>query len=202
MGCGAVGSRIAEQLARIGIDTLTLWDADTVEPKNINNQIYKDYQAAAKMKKVKALSDILADINTGITVYTHDTEVTKDTQLTGYIFCCIDNIDVRKELFNAWKTNPYIKYVTDTRMGLYDGYVYSADWSNNEQKDALINSTDFTHNEVVVENACHIEQSIIFSPIILASYAVSNFTQYLKGEQYYKTMILNMISPELNLAYK
>lgn len=41
IGCGSVGSAIAENLVRCGVTRLSLWDFDTVEPKNIANQMFR-----------------------------------------------------------------------------------------------------------------------------------------------------------------
>ena len=35
IGCGSVGSTLAENLARCGVTKMTLWDFDTVESHNI-----------------------------------------------------------------------------------------------------------------------------------------------------------------------
>ena len=40
IGVGAMGSRVAELLARLGIRKIHVWDMDTVEDKNITNQAY------------------------------------------------------------------------------------------------------------------------------------------------------------------
>lgn len=40
IGCGSVGSNIAQTLARCGVTNMTLWDFDDVETKNIVNQDY------------------------------------------------------------------------------------------------------------------------------------------------------------------
>ena len=44
IGCGAVGSTIAENLARLGIKELNLWDFDDVEEHNIANQMFFQHQ--------------------------------------------------------------------------------------------------------------------------------------------------------------
>ena len=38
IGCGSIGSHVAELLARYGIKKLTLYDFDVVEPHNLVNQ--------------------------------------------------------------------------------------------------------------------------------------------------------------------
>ena len=40
LGCGSVGSTIAELFVRFGLTKLTLYDFDKVEPKNLANQLY------------------------------------------------------------------------------------------------------------------------------------------------------------------
>ena len=61
IGCGSVGSTLAENLARCGVTKMTLWDFDTVESHNIVNQMFS--QQHIGKSKVEALADILVDIN-------------------------------------------------------------------------------------------------------------------------------------------
>ena len=61
IGCGSVGSTVAENLARCGVKNMTLWDFDKVEPHNIVNQMFNENHVG--MLKVDALRDILTDIN-------------------------------------------------------------------------------------------------------------------------------------------
>ena len=69
IGIGAMGSRIAELLVRLGIRTIHIWDMDTVEDKNIANQLYLHHQIG--MNKTDALEEILKEINPSITVVKH-----------------------------------------------------------------------------------------------------------------------------------
>ena len=56
IGIGAMGSRVAELLARLGTPTLHIWDMDIVEDKNIANQVYLHHQIG--MKKTDALEEL------------------------------------------------------------------------------------------------------------------------------------------------
>ena len=40
IGCGSVGSTIAELLARLGLTKISLYDFDTVSPHNLANQMF------------------------------------------------------------------------------------------------------------------------------------------------------------------
>jgi len=48
IGCGSVGSAVAELLARFGLTKLTLYDFDKVEPKNLANQLFRQEISAWK----------------------------------------------------------------------------------------------------------------------------------------------------------
>ena len=61
IGCGSVGSTLAEHLARCGLTQFSLYDFDVVEEHNIVNQMFR--QQDVNKPKVEALRDILLEIN-------------------------------------------------------------------------------------------------------------------------------------------
>ncbi|MEJ2136013.1 MAG: ThiF family adenylyltransferase, partial [Desulfofustis sp.] len=67
VGLGAVGGYALEALARTGIGRLTMVDFDTVQPTNINRQIFA-LDSTLGRKKVAAAADRIADINPGCEV--------------------------------------------------------------------------------------------------------------------------------------
>jgi molybdopterin-synthase adenylyltransferase len=69
VGCGALGSTIAEQLARSGIGFIRIADRDIVELTNLQRQVLFDETDALKgLPKAIAAAQRLAKINSGITV--------------------------------------------------------------------------------------------------------------------------------------
>ena len=68
LGCGAIGSSAATQLARMGVDSFILYDLDTVEIQNIGVSHY--VRRDVGKKKVDALKRHLADINPKVAVHT------------------------------------------------------------------------------------------------------------------------------------
>jgi molybdopterin/thiamine biosynthesis adenylyltransferase len=56
-GAGTLGSNLVENLARIGFNSLKVIDFDTVEKKNIGNQIYGNCEVG--YIKVKALAELM-----------------------------------------------------------------------------------------------------------------------------------------------
>ncbi len=97
IGCGSVGSTLAELLTRFGLTNLTLYDFDVVEPHNLANQMFR--QRHIGMRKVDALALMLTEINPEISDNVRLIESGYTGQrLSGYVFLCVDNIELRREI--------------------------------------------------------------------------------------------------------
>jgi sulfur carrier protein ThiS adenylyltransferase len=75
-GAGGLGSNCAVALARVGIGRLIIADFDVVSEGNLNRQYYFLHQTG--MKKVRALSDNIRDINPATRVEAHDIRLTAE----------------------------------------------------------------------------------------------------------------------------
>ena len=62
VGLGGVGGLAAELVARLGVGAMTIVDADTVEPTNINRQIPALTSTVGQSKAI-VMADSLMDIN-------------------------------------------------------------------------------------------------------------------------------------------
>ena len=182
IGIGAMGSRIAELLVRLGIRTIHIWDMDTVEDKNIANQLYFHHQIG--MNKTDALEEILKDINPQVKIIKHGKYV--DQNLDGYVFLAVDSIELRYKIANTNKDNQYVIAMFDTRMRLEDAQSYAAKWDNAEQKKMFLNSMKFTDEEAkeaTPVSACGTTLSVASTVVSTAAFTVSNFINLIrKGE--------------------
>jgi len=183
IGCGSVGSTVAELLARFGLKKITLYDFDKVEPKNLANQLFR--QEHIGMDKTGALAHMLYEINpevkTNIKVASHGYVAQK---LSGYVFLCVDNIELRRKIAEDNKDNPYIKAMFDFRTRLTDAQHYAADWGDMKMVEDFINSMNFTHEEAVEEtpmSACNVTLSVAPTIRMVSSLGVSNFVNFAKG---------------------
>ena len=193
IGCGAVGSTVAENLVRFGLTNLTLYDFDTVEAHNIANQMFRSIDIGKP--KTQALAEILTEINPELpTNLKIEPEGYHDQRLSGYVFLCVDNIDLRREIATAQKTNPYIKAMFDFRIRLEDAQHYAADWKNPKMVSNFINTMNFTHDEAKKEtqvSACNVELSVAPTVRQICALGVSNFINFVKsGGQSIKKMVL------------
>lgn len=180
IGCGAIGSTVAELLARQGVENFILWDEDKVESHNIVNQLYINNDIGNS--KTKALSEILLNINPQIKI--KEKPFYKNEMLNGYVFSCVDSIEIRKNIVkNNFKNNSIIA-LFDFRMTLLEGQHYAADWSNIKHKENLLKSMDFTDeeaNENTPVTACGFQMSVAPTVRIISAYGVANFTNYVNN---------------------
>jgi len=183
IGCGAIGSHVAEQLVRYGLTKITLYDFDTVEPHNIANQLFTGEDIGKT--KVRALADYLYKINPEVA---SGIKLAEDgytgQRLSGYVFLCVDNIDLRREIATACKGNAFVKGMFDFRMRLTDAQHYAADWRDMKSIDAFIDSMAFSHDEAKKEtpvSACNMTLSVCSTVKTVVSYGITNFINFVKG---------------------
>ena len=183
IGCGSVGSVVAENLARFGITRMTLYDFDTVEPRNLANQMFT--QDDVGRPKVEALADMLHRINPEI-----DNDLTlvpkgyAGQKLSGYVMLCVDNIDLRREIATANKSNTFVKGMFDFRTGLTDAQHYAADWKDMKMVQGFLNSMAFTHEEAkeaTPVSACNVTLSVCPTVRAIVALGVANFINFVKG---------------------
>lgn len=185
IGCGAVGSTIAEMFARIGCSDIHLWDMDVVTAHNIANQMFRDKDI--DQPKVTALEDIMKEINPAIKLTLHEQGYQKvydkHPLLTGYVFLCVDNIDLRREIVEAHLGNPNIKAMFDCRMRLTDAQHYAANWADAKQKENLLATMQFSHEEAKEAtpiSACGTTLSIVPTVRTLCSVCVANMINFFR----------------------
>lgn len=193
IGCGSVGSTLAELLVRYGLKDITLYDFDYVEPKNIVNQMFTS--ADIGKEKVTALADHLVAINPEIaeSLRVADKGYTNQ-KLSGYVFLCVDNIELRRKIAEENKSNPFIKAMFDFRTRLTDAQHYAADWSNEKQKEAFIASMQFTHEEAAQEtpmSACRVTLGVAATVRMIVTCGVVNFLDFVKKKTIKKTILIN-----------
>ena len=146
LGCGAIGSSTAIQLARMGAEVFYLYDFDKVEEPNIGVSQYT-YKDIGK-PKVDALKEIILDISKFAEVTSHNSKFDgydsdgKDIVILGF-----DSMASRWEaidiIIKLMKTKPFC--LIDGRMGAehYQQYTfkdltmskYKKNWYSDDEGD-------------------------------------------------------------------
>ena len=193
IGCGAIGSTIAENLVRLGHTDIVLCDFDTVEEKNIANQMFRSVDI--NKPKVEALKEILCEVNPELEKTIRlEPEGYTDQKLSGYIFLAVDSIKTRREIVESLKINMSVKGIFDFRMRLTDAQHYAADWNDLEMRDNLLESMNFTDEEAIADtpvSACN--QMLSVAPTIrtICAFGISNFMNFAQGKGIKKLILID-----------
>lgn len=87
VGCGALGSMVAMQLAGAGVGRLVISDYDTVDVSNLQRQLFYN-TADCGRHKAQVLSERIASLNPGVVVECHEAFV--DEVMAGKVFKGVD----------------------------------------------------------------------------------------------------------------
>lgn len=189
IGVGAIGSHIAEQLARLGVTQLHLYDFDKVEAANVANQMYYDYQIG--QSKLESIQQTLRMINPDIELNLYEGGYKKQA-LTGYVFLCVDNIDLRRSIVEMHRYNSNIKAMFDFRMGLTDAQHYAADWADDKQVTNLLGTMQFTHEEAkeaTPVSVCGTTLSILPTIREITAFGISNWINFMLKKPLQKVIL-------------
>ena len=190
IGCGAIGSHVCEELVRIGVPEIHIYDFDTVDSHNITNQMFL-YTDIGRTK-ISACEEYMKSINPDVKVYTHSEGLQEPYVVNGICIMCVDNIDLRKKIVKANYYNPYCKAIMDFRMRLTDAQYYFAAGDNQFEKDNLLATMDFTHeeaHEATPVSACGVELSVVYTVKAITAFGIANMVKWMQDADY-KTMVL------------
>ncbi len=199
VGCGSVGSTVAENLARCGITKMTLWDFDKVEPHNIANQMFRQ-QDVGKFK-VDALKDILMDINPEIADFVElKPDGWRGKLMSGYIILAVDSIELRRQIVEQHMDSPYVKAMFDVRTLLTGAQHYAAAWDDYKMKQDFLASMQFSHEEAASEtpvSACGVTLGVATTVRLISALCVNNYIRCTKGDGIWKFVQIDGFQPDL-----
>lgn len=182
IGAGAVGSATVLALAKMGAANIHVFDHDKVEPHNLPNQFYRISDVGKP--KVTALQDIVKDY-AGVVIEALVERFTKASKhkLVGATIICVDNMDVRMEIWKKLKNNINIPVYIDTRMGAEVANVYT--FNPIEDRD-FYEENLFPHSE-----ALHVPctaRSISYTAFGIAALTTGKIKKYFNNQPYYRDL--------------
>jgi molybdopterin/thiamine biosynthesis adenylyltransferase len=184
----------------MGIKDIRMYDFDTVEPHNVPNQLFGYNDVGTS--KIEAMMKILHnqiewDENSDNSILTSQEntfkfvtpdyqevcgkieKITKEnfSQLieNGYVFCLVDSMSARKDLFECCKYNIKIKAFFETRIGTDSLRVYRLNpsmWKQVEEYESTLYS-----DEESEESFCATPQTIVATSNTAASLAIWKFIE-------------------------
>lgn len=185
---------------RFGITKITLYDFDKVEAHNIANQMFRNTDIGKL--KTEALAEYLCEINPDCA---NDLRIVSEgwtgQRLSGYVFLCVDNIDLRREIATVCKDNTYVKGMFDFRMRLTDAQHYAANWNDKKMVEDFLKSMAFSHDEAKKEtpvSACNVTLSVVPTVRMIVALGVANFINFVKDSKINKFLQIDAFSPLLD----
>lgn len=194
-GVGAVGSTIADLLARIGVGTIYLFDYDIVEKHNIAGQRFTEEDLGKP--KVKVIEDQLKKINSEITIFGENIKIVSENQLPkdlDYIFSGVDNFTARKVFVNYQKR-------INNKVIILDGGLSTPTVGTNQMyikgKKPITKFYPNLEKEIQIEQktTCTGEliPSLVTTATVIGALRVHQFLQHLnEGREYQELMYVSM----------
>ena len=172
IGAGSVGSLVANQLARIGVTDITVWDDDSVDSHNVGPSLYG--MGDVSYFKVDRLKSII-ERNTGVHIKAECRKYAGEP-LRGSVICCVDTMEARQCIWNAVKKKLFVDILIDTRIAEYFSQIFTVRPCN--PKDALYYEQFLTYGtEEATRQMCG-GHSIIFIASRVASVAVETLSSF------------------------
>lgn len=171
IGCGATGSKVILELAKLGVPNIHAWDFDKIESHNIANQAFKITQIGQyKADAIKALCKEFADSD----ITAHQEKVEAGKRLSGVVFVLTDTMKSRKEIWDGClKSKLSVDAVIETRMGVNSLRVYTVKPADPVHIKAYEDT--LYADEQSVESVCGSKITVGATANITASFAVWQF---------------------------
>lgn len=176
IGAGATGSWLVLQLAKLGITDITVYDFDVVESHNVPNQFFSIGDIGKS--KVMALKTAVYK-QTGTDIKAKH-EKYENQPLVGYVFCMIDTMEGRKQIWNnSIKLKPLVKHYVEPRMGMDVARIYNMkpmDVAAHTAYEATLYGDD-----VAELSACGTSMTVITSALVTAAWCVRQMIEVEKS---------------------
>ena len=185
IGCGALGSWLVFFLLKMGFTNIHVYDYDTVEEHNIPNQLFMESQIGSmKVHSVHHIYEAFFRENKDQPrLIIHRQKITEDSpQMQGYIFCAVDSMKFRKELFSRmYEFNPRADFWCEGRLGLYGAYIYTLDQKRMSQ---FAKYMETMYDDVEAEvSTCGVSQTALPSAVNCATIMIMQMINSLQREE-------------------
>lgn len=190
IGMGSIGTALFEDLCRLGIDQIDIWDADRVEAHNLPSQrLYRKNDVGRP--KVLAAADWLKRQEFDTIVNTHEAFVDEHTKLEGVVFCAVDSIASRQVIWRRVRHNFLVNYFIDGRIG---GKQFQMLACKPNLPDHIENYEGWLFNPGEARQLEYGTRNVIFVPTALVGFMVNQFVQFTKDQPGHNVITLHMDS--------
>lgn len=192
VGCGAIGSFVALELAKMGISRIKVWDNDEVSIENMNNQFYR-FSDIGK-PKAQALHNLVSDFtNIRIAYHARLFKPEDAAGLQGILVSAVDTMSARRMIYESVKERPNaLKMIIDPRMSAEFYQQYTVDMKNPDWYDKVL----FEDNEAM-PTPCT-AKSTIYTATLAAGMVVKTIKNIIMKQDYPKNCAWNIAASSNN----
>lgn len=187
-GCGGIGGYCGFLLSRLGINTISLYDDDTVGEENLSGLLYG--YGDIGLYKVNCLYQFMREYSdmSNSSIITHADKFTSKSSTSDIMICGFDNMEARKIFFNSWFGRVEAKSDEEKSKCLYlDGRLNAEEFQifcikGNDKKaiDTYTNEWLFSDDEAE-HTVCSYKQTT-FCANMIASYMVNCFINFVANQ--------------------
>lgn len=178
VGCGAVGRKVGEYLANMGLKRITLIDMDVVDTENLHTQGWRASDIGTN--KATALGRHYLDMSTAEDPTPMVYSAPFDRSFLGQsdvIFACVDKMDVRLQILDAFLDSRFARLLIDGRMLGLTAKVLTCTKRTADRYRELTSYSD----DQAIPGRCTSE-GCVFTASVNAGMLVNEFCKFLRGE--------------------
>lgn len=189
VGAGGIGSPTVVGLARLGIPYIAIYDDDVVEPHNVTAQNYEIAQVGSD--KVDAITEQANRISVAdIRPYTRRINA-KSRFTTDVVISAVDNMESRKEIYEAASKSPNTTYLIDGRLGGELIVCHVLKLSDKEHVDYYLSDDVMFTDDEVTSVACT-ARAICDVGLAISSLIVRSVRRILTNQSTEKQLVFNL----------
>lgn len=189
IGCGAIGSFLGLQLAKMGMTDIKLYDFDTVSVENMSNQFFRFKDIGTN--KAAALSSLINDF-TGVAPWYSMGAFDKTSVPTtkGIVVVAVDSMAARRMIYEAIREEGFnVKYIIDPRMGSETYLQYTMNPFDSKDNESYL-KTFYTDNEAVQERCT--AKSTVYTASLAAGVVTKTIKNILLKQPYPRSVTWNI----------
>ena len=190
VGVGALGSMVALNLSKLGVKELCLYDHDTVDVRNISNQLPYMEEDVGKYKAA-----VLAERLTQATRIQVEgcTQKVESKIFHEHVIVCVDSMTARHKIFNdCVMFNMITSHYYEGRMNSDSGAAYALSPSDFRQVEQYREEL-YPDSDVVQErNACGTIKSVGATASMCASYLTWMFINHSMKKDYVNEVMFSI----------
>ncbi|HEY3294963.1 MAG TPA: ThiF family adenylyltransferase [bacterium] len=185
IGAGAIGSTTAVFLGKMGACGIQVWDADTVEPHNWSNQLYRDEDIGKQ--KVTALTEVMEHFGGHTPNAIAQRYV--DQELSEVVISAVDSMSSRSAIWRSVREKAEVKLCLDARMGLETLIVWAV--RPQVREDRVAYSQSIVADDAALQEPCT-ARTVCYTPLMAAAVLCNLVKRYVNDEQIPQRVVLDL----------